>query len=85
MAELWTLGAGYAYAFVSSRRVLASGRLHAVGEALFKQLPWRSYAATLTFVALWLVISTANLWVGVAKAGFTLTEEFPIFLFIFAK
>jgi hypothetical protein len=38
----------------------------------------------LTFVVVWLVISIANLWVGVAKAGYTLGEEFPIFLFIFA-
>jgi hypothetical protein len=37
----------------------------------------------LIFLVLWLVISTVNLWVGVAKAGYTLTEEFPIFLFIF--
>jgi hypothetical protein len=34
--------------------------------------------------ALWLVISAANLWVGVAKAGYTLNEELPIFLLIFA-
>jgi hypothetical protein len=43
-----------------------------------------TYAATLTFVVVWLVISIANLWVGVAKAGYALAEEFPIFLFIFA-
>jgi hypothetical protein len=41
-------------------------------------------AATLIFVALWLGISGANLWVGVAKAGYSLNEEFPIFLLIFA-
>ena len=32
------------------------------------------------FVTLWLGISAANLWVGVAKAGYTLKEELPIFL-----
>src|SRR3982074_3533109 len=42
-----------------------------------------TYAAILAFVVLWLVISTANLWVGVAKAGYTLSDEFPIFLVIF--
>ena len=41
-------------------------------------------AATWIFVALWLVISGANLWVGVAKAGYALNEELPIFLLIFA-
>jgi hypothetical protein len=40
-------------------------------------------AATLTFVALWLGISGVNLWVGVAKAGYTVREELPIFLLIF--
>lgn len=42
-----------------------------------------SLAATLAFVVLWLGISTANLWVGIAKAGYTLGDEFPIFLLIF--
>jgi hypothetical protein len=37
----------------------------------------------LIFVTLWLGISGANLWVGVAKAGYTLNEELPIFLLIF--
>ncbi|HEY2465052.1 MAG TPA: hypothetical protein VGI32_13420, partial [Steroidobacteraceae bacterium] len=41
-----------------------------------------TYAATLTFIVLWLVISTANLWVGVARAGYTLSDELPIFLLI---
>jgi hypothetical protein len=35
------------------------------------------------FGALWLGISGANLWVGVAKAGYSLNEELPIFLLIF--
>jgi hypothetical protein len=42
-----------------------------------------TYAATLTFVVVWLVISIANLWVGVAKAGYAVSEELPIFLLIF--
>jgi hypothetical protein len=55
-----------------------------LGRLFASNYPGATFAATLTFVVLWLVISTANLWVGVAKAGYTLTEEFPIFLFIFA-
>jgi len=43
------LGAEYAYAFVSPRRVLASGRLHAVGEAFFKQLSRRNLRGNLDF------------------------------------
>jgi hypothetical protein len=41
------------------------------------------YAATVVFVSTWLVISAANLWVGVSKAGYALSDELPIFLLIF--
>jgi hypothetical protein len=54
-----------------------------LGRLFSSNYPGATYAATLIFVVLWLVISTVNLWVGVAKAGYTLTEELPIFLFIF--
>jgi hypothetical protein len=54
-----------------------------LGKLFSSNFPGATYAATLIFVALWLVISGANLWVGVAKAGYTLNEEFPIFLLIF--
>lgn len=36
------------------------------------------------FVPFWLVMSVANLWIGVSKAGYTLTEELPILLIVFA-
>jgi hypothetical protein len=36
------------------------------------------------FIALWFIAAAANLWVGVAKAGYTFMEELPIFLVIFA-
>jgi hypothetical protein len=39
--------------------------------------------ATLVFVALWFCVAAANLWVGVAHAGYSLLEELPIFLLIF--
>jgi hypothetical protein len=42
-----------------------------------------TYTAIVAFVVLWLVISAANLWVGVARAGYTLSDELPIFLLIF--
>jgi hypothetical protein len=41
-------------------------------------------AATLLFVVLWLIAAGANLWMGVAKAGYSFREELPIFLLIFA-
>jgi hypothetical protein len=54
-----------------------------LGRLFSSNYPGATFAATLIFVALWLGISGANLWVGVAKAGYTLGEEFPIFLLIF--
>lgn len=55
-----------------------------LGKLFSSNYPSAMFAATLIFVALWLGISSANLWVGVAKAGYTLSEELPIFLLIFA-
>jgi hypothetical protein len=40
--------------------------------------------ATIGYLALWLIIAGANMWVGVAKAGYSLADELPIFLLIFA-
>jgi hypothetical protein len=54
-----------------------------LGKLFSGNFPGATYAATWTFAALWLVISAANLWVGVAKAGYSLNEELPIFLLIF--
>jgi hypothetical protein len=54
-----------------------------LGKLFSSNYPGATYVATLVFVVLWLGISGANLWVGVAKAGYTLSEELPIFLLIF--
>jgi hypothetical protein len=54
-----------------------------LGKLFSSNYPAATYAATLIFIALWLGISGANLWVGVAKAGYSLNEELPIFLLIF--
>ena len=36
------------------------------------------------FIPLWLVAAAYNMWVGVSRAGYSVAEEFPIFLVIFA-
>lgn len=41
-------------------------------------------AATAAFLVLWFVVAATNLWTGVAKAGYSVTEELPIFALIFA-
>lgn len=55
-----------------------------LGKLFSSNYPNAIFAATLIFLALWLGISGANLWVGVARAGYSLSEELPIFLLIFA-
>jgi hypothetical protein len=36
------------------------------------------------FIPLWLVAAAINMWIGVSKAGYTVADEAPIFLVVFA-
>jgi hypothetical protein len=54
-----------------------------LGRLFSTNYPSATYAATITFMFLWLGISGFNLWVGVSKAGYTVADELPIFLLIF--
>ena len=40
-------------------------------------------AAARWFIPLWLIGAAINMWVGVAKAGYSVAEEAPIFLVVF--
>ena len=40
-------------------------------------------SATIGFIALWLALAAANLWIGVTRAGYSFLEELPIFALIF--
>lgn len=40
--------------------------------------------AAKVFIPLWLIAAGINLWVGVTRAGYSLAEEAPIFLLVFA-
>jgi hypothetical protein len=44
------------------------------------QLP----TALIAFIATWLLVAVANMWVGVSKAGYAVREELPILLLVFA-
>ena len=39
--------------------------------------------AALYFLPIWFIAAAVNLWIGVAKAGYTVAEEAPIFALIF--
>jgi hypothetical protein len=54
-----------------------AGRRFGSGE------PGGATSATAIFVILWFVIAAINMWMGVARAGYTFREELPIFLLIF--
>jgi hypothetical protein len=53
---------------------VAGGRTPAEGLA----------GAAKLFIPLWLLLSGLNLWIGVTRAGYSLAEEAPIFLVVFA-
>ena len=55
-----------------------------LGKLFSTNYPSATFAATVIYVALWLLIAGFNMWVGVTKAGYSLTDELPIFLLIFA-
>jgi hypothetical protein len=40
--------------------------------------------AVKVFIPIWLVLAGINMWIGVARAGYSVTEELPIFLLIFS-
>jgi len=63
---------------------LVAGFLLLGGSLLLGRLFTATFAATGGFIALWLVIAGANMWLGVAKAGYSVSDELPIFLLIFA-
>lgn len=56
-----------------------------IGRVVGGQTPTEGVAgAAKLFIPLWLLLSGLNLWIGVTRAGYTLAEEAPIFLVVFA-
>lgn len=56
-----------------------------VGRLLHGAAPLAGMAtAARWFIPIWLIAAVVNLWVGVAKAGYSVAEEAPIFLVVFA-
>jgi hypothetical protein len=44
----------------------------------------RVVLAAQIFIPIWLIAALINMWIGVAKAGYSVAEELPIFIAIFA-
>jgi hypothetical protein len=69
--------------------ILVSGLLIFAGLFLYSRLfvqhyPHAATWATWVFVAIWLFATVFNLWVGVSHAGYSVREELPILLLLFA-
>jgi len=54
-----------------------------VGKLFSANYPGGTTVATALFVVLWFVIASVNMWIGVAKAGYSIAEELPILALIF--
>jgi hypothetical protein len=72
---LKVIGAGVAFLvlFLLVGRWLA-GATPAIGAA----------RAALVFLPLWFIVAAVNMWIGVTKAGYSVADEAPIFLLVFA-
>jgi hypothetical protein len=69
--------------------IIIAGGLAVLG--LFALAAWRFgggaqavVTAAKIFIPVWLVAALINMWIGVSRAGYSVAEELPIFLAIFA-
>ena len=69
--------------FLLSGFLLLAGSL-IVGKLFSSNYPAAPTAATVLFLAVWLAIAGVNMWTGVARAGYSVADELPIFALIFA-
>jgi hypothetical protein len=68
--------------FLASGLLLMAAAL-ILGKLFSSNYPEAARVATIACVVAWLLIAGFNMWVGVAKAGYSVAEELPIFLLIF--
>jgi hypothetical protein len=54
-----------------------------LGRLFSSNYPAATTVATVAYVALWLLIAAFNMWTGVAKAGYSVAEELPVFALLF--
>ena len=69
--------------FLVSGLLLMSGVL-ILGKLFSPQFPESSRVATFSFIAVWFAVAALNMWLGVSRAGYSVSDELPIFLLIFA-
>jgi hypothetical protein len=62
---------------------LLVGASFILGKLFLQSYPEAITWATSLFIVVWLALAAANLVAGVVRAGYSIAEEFPIFLLIF--
>ena len=55
----------------------------AVAKPFGSASPTSTAYATWAFAIMWGLLAAGNMWLGVTQAGYSFTEELPIFLVIF--
>jgi hypothetical protein len=59
------------------------GTCLAVAKMLGSSRPSSMTLATAVFAVLWFCVAGWNMWMGVSRAGYSVSEELPIFFIIF--
>ena len=54
-----------------------------LGKVFSAGFPEATRWAVFAYIVLWFIVAAINMWIGVAKAGYSVVEELPIFLLIF--
>jgi hypothetical protein len=70
--------------FVLVSGLLMFGGLFFYSRLFVQHFPGAVATATYAFVALWFAATAFNMWVGISQAGYSLREELPIMLLLFA-
>jgi len=63
---------------------LLMGGFLLVGKLFSGQFADAPRVATWAFIVVWLAVAAANMWAGVARAGYSVADESPIFILVFA-
>lgn len=69
--------------FLTSGLLLMASLL-IVAKLFSRHLPSAPNWALALGLSLWLVVTAANMWIGIARAGYSAAEECPILLLLFA-
>ena len=54
------------------------------GRAFGGSTPSAVAHAARYFIPLWLIVALINMWIGVSRAGYTVAQELPILIVVFA-